>query len=156
MEFQGSEQVQAMVERARLVQTPTGSEMHVGLRTDALGQINVHAVVRDSATGPVSVGATIAVQDHETRALLVRELPALQGHLQERNIRLDEIAVIPESLASGAGLQQQQAGSSPDAQRQQQQRAQLGAADSPVTPESDAPPAAAIWTPGDGRLSVRA
>ncbi len=149
-----------MIENARFIQTPDRSEMHVGIKTDGLGTVDVHAVMRTDAGGTASVGASITVQSHEAQAALAKELPALQGHLEQHNVHVGEISVIPESLSAGSGMMQDQ-----HAQQQQQpqsysRQTQSNAylADSSANSASNAAPetSAPVWTVADGRLSVMA
>jgi hypothetical protein len=147
----------SMVENARLVRTAGRTEMHIGLNSDALGSVDMHAVMRNDASGATSVGASITVQDHTTHALLMKELPALQSHLEERNIHVGEITVIPESLSAGSGMQQN--GGSPQESHARQPRFPYAAPDSSAKTKDDPAPdstAPSSWAAGSGRLSVMA
>jgi flagellar hook-length control protein FliK len=144
-----------------LVQTAGRTEMHIGITSDSLGTVDVHAVLRNDASGVASVGASITVQSHEAQALLTRELPALQGHLEERNVHVGEIAVIPESLSAGSGMQQN--GGAPQESYARQPRGPYATADSSGAAPDSARDAAALdstaqtsWAAGNGRLSVMA
>jgi flagellar hook-length control protein FliK len=144
----------SIVESARYIQTPDRTEMHVGLRSESLGQVNVHAVMTNAGSG--ATAASIAVQDHATHAMLVRDLPALQSHLQERNIHLDKITVIPDLSSAGSGTQRQ-SGSSQESQGRQPRTPYAGtpADSSPTILEQDQP-LAVSWNSTGGRLSIRA
>jgi flagellar hook-length control protein FliK len=154
----------SVLESARFVQTPDRSEMHVGLRSESLGQVSVHAVMTNGTPGSAagsSVGASIAVQDHAAHALLMRDLPALQSQLQERNIHLDKITVLSDSAHSGSSLSDpssggtpQQSGSSQQSQSRQQRAQYPGSAES-LAFEQDQP-LAVSWNSTGGRLSIRA
>jgi flagellar hook-length control protein FliK len=147
-----------MVESARLVQTGGRSEMHIGINSDSLGTVDVHAVMHSDASGVASVDASITVQSHEAAAMLTKELPALQGHLEERNVHVGEIAVIPESLSAGSGMQQQQGGG-PQESYARQPRGSYAMADSGGSPRGHAAADSAAqssWAAGNGRLSVMA
>jgi flagellar hook-length control protein FliK len=146
----------AILENARLVQSPGRTEMHIGISSESFGTVDVHAVMRNDVGGVSSVGASITVQSHEAQALLAKELPALQGHLEQRNVHVGEITVIPESLSAGSGMQQQQGGS-PQESYGRQPRTAYTNADSPGSAkEESAEPAAQTWAAGNGHLSVMA
>ena len=146
----------AILENARLVQSPGRTEMHIGINSESLGAVDVHAVMRNDIGGVSSVGASITVQSHEAQALLAKELPALQGHLEQRNVHVGEITVIPESLSAGSEMQQQQGGP-PQESYGRQPRTAYTNADSPGSAkEASAEPAVPTWAAGNGRLSVMA
>jgi flagellar hook-length control protein FliK len=147
----------SMVESARFVQTAGRTEMHIGINSDSLGPVDVHAVMHNDSGGVASVGASITVQSHEAAAMLTKELPALQGHLEERNVHVGEIAVIPESLSAGSGTQQQ-GGAPQESYARQQPRSPYATADSSGSTKEDAADSAAqtSWAAGSGRLSVMA
>jgi flagellar hook-length control protein FliK len=146
----------SLVESARLVQTGGRTEMHIGINSESLGTVDVHAVMRTDSSGPASVGASITVQSHEAAALLTKELPALQGHLEERNVHVGEITVIPESLSAGTGMQEN--GGAPQESQARQPRGPYATADLAGSANEDAADSAAqtSWTAGTGRLSVMA
>ena len=73
---------------ASLNDSANGAEMHVELRSGALGPLEVHAVVHEG-----SVGAEIHVQGQEAHTLLAAGLPSLERALGERNLRVENIAV---------------------------------------------------------------
>jgi len=146
----------SMIESARFVQTAGRSEMHIGINSESLGTVDVHAVMHNDTSGAPSVGASITVQSHEAAAMLTKELPALQGHLEGRNVHIGEIAVIPESLSAGSGMQQQ--GGPPQESYPRQPRSPYAAANgSGLEREGTADSAAhTSWVAGNGRLSVMA
>ena len=101
---------------ASLTDSASGAEMHVELRTGALGPLEVHAVVHEG-----SVGAEIHVQGQEAHTLLAAGLPSLERALGERNLRVENISVYQDQTgggASGGGKQDPHSGSSPSPQRQ--------------------------------------
>ena len=105
-----------IVRSASLSDSATGVEMHVELRTGALGPLDVHAVVHEGA-----VGAEIHVQGQEAHTLLAAGLPSLERALGERNLRVDSINVYHDHVGggmSGGEKQDSQSGSSPSPQRQ--------------------------------------
>jgi len=105
-----------IVRSASLNDSATGAEMHVELRTGALGPVEVHTVVHEG-----SVGAEIHVHGQEAHTLLAAGLPSLERALGERNLRVDNISVYQDQTgggASGGGKQDPHSGSSPSSQRQ--------------------------------------
>ncbi|MGH9573443.1 MAG: flagellar hook-length control protein FliK [Candidatus Acidiferrales bacterium] len=92
---------------ARLYQQVGRAEMHISMDTDALGSIDLRAVVHQG-----SLSATIGVQRADVQTLLVNELPALQHSLAEKNFQVNHISVLAGSIGSGAN---------PDGQKGNQQ-----------------------------------
>jgi flagellar hook-length control protein FliK len=104
------------VRSAALSGSANGAEMHVELRSNALGPMEVHAVLNGG-----SVGAEIHVQGQEAHTLLAAGLPSLERALGERNLRVENIAVYHDQAGggmSGGEKQDQQSGSYPSAQHQ--------------------------------------
>jgi flagellar hook-length control protein FliK len=104
-----------IVRSAALSDSAGGAEMHVELRTGALGPLELHAVVHEG-----SVGAEIHVQGQEAHTLLAAGLPSLERALGERNLRVESISVYHDPTGGGAtgeGKQDSHSGSSPSPQR---------------------------------------
>ena len=85
-----------IVRSASLTVSASGAEMHVELRSGALGPLEVHTVVREG-----SVGAEIHVQGQEAHTLLAAGLPSLERALGERNLRVENIAVYQDQAGGG-------------------------------------------------------
>ncbi|MDR3674558.1 MAG: flagellar hook-length control protein FliK [Acidobacteriota bacterium] len=105
-----------IVRSASINDSAGGAEMHVELRSGALGPLEVHAVVREG-----SVGAEIHVQGQEAHTLLSAGLPSLERALGERNLRVENIAVYQDHAGggmSGGERQGQHSDSSPSQQQQ--------------------------------------
>ncbi len=103
-----------MVRSASLSGSANGAEMHVELRSGALGPMDVHAVMHEG-----SVGAEIHVQGQEAHTLLAAGLPSLERALGERNLRVENISVYQDQAGggmSGGGKQDPHSGSSPSPQ----------------------------------------
>ena len=99
-----------IVRSAWLSDSANGAEMHVELRTGALGPLDVHAVVHEG-----TVGAEIHVQGQEAHSLLAAGLPSLERALGERNLRVENINIYQDQGGggtSGGGKQDSQSGSS--------------------------------------------
>jgi len=105
-----------IVRSASLSDSAHGAEMHVELRTTALGPMDVRTVLHDG-----SVGAEIHVQGQEAHTLLAAGLPSLERALGERNLRVENIAVYQDHAGGGMSEGEKQdphSGSSPSPQRQ--------------------------------------
>jgi len=105
-----------MVRSASLNDSANGAEMHVELRSGALGPLEVHAVLHEG-----SLGAEIHVQGQEAHTLLAAGLPSLERALGERNLRVENIAVYQDHAGggmSGGEKQDPHSGSSSTPQRQ--------------------------------------
>ncbi len=94
-----------MVNSAAIVENGGRIEMHVDLRMDALGAIQLHAVLQDGR-----LGASIGVDNREAHTLLNSELPALHQNLIEKNVQIEHLSVV-DSGASGRNNSQMMAGS---------------------------------------------
>jgi hypothetical protein len=90
--------VRAAINSASLVQSQGKAEMHVAMQTDALGALQLHAVLDNG-----KVGASIQVVTHDAHTVLTNDLPALQQVLKEQNLKVDHLAVINSPMPSGAG-----------------------------------------------------
>jgi flagellar hook-length control protein FliK len=103
-----------IVRSASLSDTANGAEMHLELRSGALGPLEVHAVLNEG-----SVGAEIHVQGPEAHTLLAAGLPSLERALGDRNLRVENIAVYQDQAGggmSGGAKQDPQSGSYSSAQ----------------------------------------
>jgi len=87
------------VEVARLVAGVAQSEMHIGLRTQAFGSVEVHTVVRDS-----QVGLTVGSERGDLRTLLANEVPGLQTTFRQQDLRFDNIRFLETSAGTTAGF----------------------------------------------------
>jgi hypothetical protein len=88
-----------VVETARLVAGASQSEMHIGLRTQAFGSVEVHTVVRDS-----QVGLTVGSERGDLRALLATEFSGLQTAFRQQDLRFDNIRFLETSASTTAGF----------------------------------------------------
>jgi flagellar hook-length control protein FliK len=97
-----------VVHAVRMFERDGQAEMHIGVRSETLGTIDVKATIHDG-----NVGVSIGVERHEIRSALVSELPGLENTLRERDLRLGEVQFheMGSALASeyGKGQQQRQA-----------------------------------------------
>jgi len=87
------------VEVARLVAGVAQSEMHIGLRTQAFGSVEVHTVVRDS-----QVGLTVGSERGDLRSLLAPEVSGLQTSFRQQDLRFDNIHFLETSAGTTAGF----------------------------------------------------
>jgi hypothetical protein len=87
------------VEVARLVAGVTQAEMHIGLRTQAFGSVEVHTVVRDS-----QLGLTVGSERGDLRTLLATEVSSLQTTFRQQDLRFDNIRFLETSAGTTAGF----------------------------------------------------
>jgi hypothetical protein len=83
---------------AQLMQTATHSEMRIAMQTEKFGAVELHARVAGD-----EIGAAITVEKKDAHAALAMELPALQQALSDKQMRVDQIALLHGSLGSTAG-----------------------------------------------------
>jgi len=127
-------------------------EMKVAIRTDALGPLELHTVLKGDR-----LGAAINVQNPETHLLLASELPALHQALSNQNLRLDQVSILNNFTHGGHPGAQGGSGSRPG-----NSSYHSGPAWQPGAPQGDLEPGAApeldIFESEirQGRLSVRA
>jgi hypothetical protein len=98
-----------IVQSARVVEAMGSSEMHIDMRTQAFGDVEVHTVLRESQLG-VSVGS----ERGDLKSFLVSEVPVLQSVAQQHDLRLETLRFLDSGSQSGAtfagnGGQQSQA-----------------------------------------------
>ncbi len=75
-----------VVHAVRMFERNGQAEMHIGVRSETLGTIDVKATVHDG-----SVGVSIGVERHDVRSALVSELPGLENTLRDHDLRLGEV-----------------------------------------------------------------
>jgi len=117
-----------IVTSARLSDAMNGGEMHVELRSGALGPMEVRAVLRDG-----SVGAEIHVEGREAHTLLASNLPSLERALGDRELSVGNLAVYQDHVGggmNGGDRQNSQSSSSPVP------RDQVRHGDTPIRPAS--------------------
>jgi hypothetical protein len=89
----------ALVREALLAERSGQAEMHIGLRTEVFGSVEVHAVMHDS-----QVGVAIGLERGDLHHLLANEVPAIEQRLQQDNVRLDTVKFLGQGLTFDAGL----------------------------------------------------
>lgn len=87
------------VETARLVAGVAQSEMHMGLQTQAFGNVELHAVVRDS-----QVGLTVGSERGDLRTLLAPEVSGLQTTFRQQDLHFDSIRFLETNSGTTAGF----------------------------------------------------
>ena len=87
------------VETARLVGDIAQSEMHIGLRTQAFGSVEVHTVVRDS-----QLGLTLGSERGDLRTLLAPEVSGLQTTFRQQDLRFDNIHFLETNSGTTSGF----------------------------------------------------
>ncbi len=87
------------VETARLVAGVAQSEMHIGLRTQAFGSVDVRTVVRDS-----QVGLTVGSERGDLRTLLAPEVAGLQTTFRQQDLHFDSIHYLETNSGTTSGF----------------------------------------------------
>ena len=88
------EAVHGAVSSARLTQQAGSAEMQVRLRTETLGSIDVHTVVKGS-----DIGASIRVEARDTQVMMANEISRLEQALSERNLRVQRLDVLQGAVS---------------------------------------------------------
>ena len=93
-----------VVHAVRMFERGGQAEMHIGVRSEALGVVDVKTTVHDG-----NVGVSIGVERHELRSALVSELPGLENTLRDHDLKLGEVRFhdTASTLASGHDRGQQ-------------------------------------------------
>jgi flagellar hook-length control protein FliK len=92
---------QTIVSSARLMEHTGQTEIRIEMQSDSLGGVELRAHISGN-----QIGASIAVEHHDTQVLLANDLPALHNALVEKNLRIDSLSVsqgMPSSTAGGPG-----------------------------------------------------
>ncbi len=91
------------VHTAQLLQRAGESEMRMGLRTTAFGEVEVRTVVRDS-----QVGVSISSEHGDLRGALAADLPGLERTLHRHDLQLGELHIAGQSSGNESGTSGQQ------------------------------------------------
>ena len=83
---------------ARAVEGISASEMHIGLRTQAFGTVEVHTAVRDT-----QLGLAVNSERGDLRSFLSPEVPSLQTALRQHDLHLETIKFIQQG-SPGSGF----------------------------------------------------
>jgi hypothetical protein len=73
--------------------------MHMGLQTQAFGNVELHAVVRDS-----QVGLTVGSERGDLRTLLAPEVSGMQTTFRQQDLRFDNIRFLETNTGTTAGF----------------------------------------------------
>ena len=147
-----TEQLGRIVNAATLNSAQNGVEMRVQFRTPDFGPMELLATL---AAG--KVGAAISVEDSEAHNALLRQLPALEQSLAERQVQLDHISVVSSFGQGGTGFGTSSQRYHDDPKPSGEYTQQLWKSGQPA-PEPVYAPATETWLPESswGRLNVRA
>ena len=141
-----------LVQSARLASHPDRSEMRVALEADRLGTVEVQAKVTND-----QIRAAIAVDRHDTHAVLASDLPALHQALNDRQLGAAHVTVFQGSLSSndafGNGTLAGRREASPQASEDTRW---AGGESSPTVVRGGESPLQNNIFDSNGRLSVRA
>jgi hypothetical protein len=80
---------------ARIVEEIGRSEMHIGLRTQAFGTVDVHTALRDT-----QLGLAVSSERGDLRSFLAPDVPALQTVIRQHDLRFDKIQFTQPSGAN--------------------------------------------------------
>jgi hypothetical protein len=97
----------AVVQTARLMESVGQSEMHIGMRTQAFGSVEVHTAFREA-----QLGLAVSSEKGDLRSFLQSDGPALQNALQQHDLRFENIRFLQTSTGTTPGFS-----GSPDSQR---------------------------------------
>lgn len=86
------------VHGARLMARPEQAEMRIALQTGTFGNVEVHAVVRES-----QVGLAIGSERGDLHRMLANEVPGLAGRLQQHDLHLDAVKFLDQGMSFNAG-----------------------------------------------------
>ena len=147
-EFNPHNQMGRIINSARVMEQLGRAEMHVSLRTEALGPVEFHTVVRNG-----EVGALIGAERHEARVALTSQLPALEQALTDRSLRVDHLTVSNRSGGAESAFSQS---SNPDANPFARQQGNPSRWPWALTAEGTSAVTLEGWELGEGpgRLSV--
>ena len=141
-----------LVQSARLASNPDRSEMRVALEADRLGTVELQAKVTND-----QIRAAIAVDRHDTHAMLASDLSALHQALNDRQIGTAHVTLYQGTLASndafGNGTLAGRREASPQANENTRW---AGGESSPTVVRGAESPLQNNIFDSNGRLSVRA
>ena len=80
------ENLSTRVVLARMVNAMGGSEMHIGLRTQAFGAVDVHTALRDA-----QLGLSISNERGDLRGFLAAELPGIQTVMRQHDLQFNNV-----------------------------------------------------------------
>lgn len=80
---------------AHILSKAAQSEMRIGLTTPAFGSVEVHTVIHNN-----DVGLIIGSERGDLRSLLASDLPGITNHLQQQNLRLNQVSFRQQGFAS--------------------------------------------------------
>jgi flagellar hook-length control protein FliK len=147
------QQQPSVVQSAQLVSEIGKSDVKIAMQGEQFGTVELHAKV----TGD-QISASITVEHHETHVLLSADLPALHQQLNERQLRVSEISLLHDSIASGSSSYDGPPAEPADTSSQQTTSASGndGEASSFVTITANSGAVESGIFDSKGRLSVRA
>jgi hypothetical protein len=135
------------VEAARLVAGVAQSEMHIGLRTQAFGSVEVHTTVRDN-----QVGLTVGSERGDLRTFLASEVSGLQTTFRQQELHFDNVRFLETSPGTTSGFS---GGADSQARSSSQQHSSPATVFSEHSPRED-PGEVDIGAGSQARLSVHA
>ena len=88
----------APVQAARVIDRLGQTELHLGMRTEAFGSVQVHTVIRDS-----QVGLAVGGERGDLKSFLTPEVPGLENNFRQHDLRFNGIQFLGGNLAGGGG-----------------------------------------------------
>jgi len=88
-----------MVQAAQMVERPGQVEMHIDLRTQVFGSVEIHTAVRDN-----QLGLSLSNERGDLRSFLSAEVPALQTVAGQHDLQMGHIRYAESGIAMGAGF----------------------------------------------------
>jgi hypothetical protein len=135
------------VQLARMVDGISQAEMHIGLRTQAFGSVDVHTVVRES-----QLGVTVGSEKGNLKSLLNAEVPGLQTELRQHDLRLENVRFMENRPGVGA----ETSGGAHQQSRTFNERDASSTVGSPAEDGQDGVPQESIGNERNTKLSVLA
>jgi len=90
-----AEPVNTGILTARMVEGAGQADMHIGLRTQAFGTVNLHTALRDA-----QVGLAVSSERGDLRSFFSSEMPALQSALRQHDLHFENIKFVQSSAAA--------------------------------------------------------
>ena len=145
--------IASSMESSRLTSQITNSDVKIALQGEQMGPVELRAKVSGD-----QLSASITVEHHETHALLSADMPALHQVLNDRQLRVNEILLLHDSLSSSDSPDGGPPHKRDQALHQQNHGPARTGADSALFPDGPQTGRAALNEIFDsrGRLSVRA
>lgn len=88
-----------LVQSARVVEGAAQAEMHIGFRSPAFGNVEVHTAVRDT-----QLGLAVSSERGDLRGFLAPEVSGLQTVFHQQGLQFDQIRFMAHASGAGTGF----------------------------------------------------